>query len=90
MDWYKITARETHCVGNKGFQVIYMWDENITRVLNRYKKLGGVPRSKLPEIRPLNPEESSLLEKAIVEERDLKLEKAKKIPIRYYSSIPPV
>jgi len=90
MDWYKITARETHCSGNKGFQVIYMWDENVMCVLNRYKRLGGVPRNKIPEIRQLKPEESSLLEKAIVEERSLNLGRAKHLPIRYYSSAPPV
>ncbi len=93
MNWYKVTARETHVGGKKGMQVIYLWAQNVLDVVDRYKGLGGVPRDKLPEIRPLNINEVSLLEKAIIEDRKWNVELAKKKAVRYDgrgNSLPPV
>lgn len=91
MSWYKITSRETHCKGKKGSQVIYMWGGDIITILDRYKELGGVARDRIPtEMRPLNQEEASILEKTIVRDMNLNLEEARKKPIRYYLSMPPV
>jgi hypothetical protein len=94
MTWYKITALKTH-VGarkrtKKQMQYIYIWDNDIINVLDRYKKLGGVGRNDVPEIEALTDEESSKLEKAILEELGMKLKNAKKRPIRYYQNAPPV
>ncbi len=83
MKWYKITAKETHVGGKKGFQVIYIWAKDTLDAIDRYKMLGGVPRNKIPEIRPLNLKESSLLEKIIVEDRKWNVWLAKKKAVRY-------
>jgi hypothetical protein len=93
MNWYKITAKETHNGGKGGTQVIYVWEKGIVSVLDKYKTLRGVPRNKLPEIRPLDSQEVSLLEKAIIEDRKWNVELAKKEAIRYDARgncLPPV
>ena len=83
MNWYKITARETHQGGKKGTQVIYLWAKDISDVIDKYKTMRGVPRNKIPEIRPLNSNEVSLLEKTIIEDRNWNVELAKRKAVRY-------
>lgn len=93
MNWYKIIAKETHNGGRGGIQTIYVWAEGIVPALDKYKTLRGVPRDKLPEIRPLNSQEVSLLEKAIVQERRWNVEIAKIKEVRYDARgtcLPPV
>jgi len=78
MEWYKIIAKRCHIESGKNRdQVIYLWAENAIHALNKYKKLGGVPRSKVPSIECLDQNEKSRLEKIIVKE-NISLRKAKK------------
>ncbi len=93
MNWHKITAKETHAGGKKGTQVIYIWAKDVIDVVDKYKTMSGVQRSKIPEIRSLNSNEVSLLEKAIIEDRNWDVESAKKKTVRYDgrgNSLPPV
>jgi len=83
MRWYKITAKETHCGGKKGIQVLYLWEKDVAEVIKKYKSLRGVPRTEIPNIRQLNSEEVSILEKAIINERNWSIENAKKKIVRY-------
>jgi len=86
--WYKIVTPETHDT-TRGYrkrteQVLYIWGEDSIKVLNIYKRMREVRRSQLPlSIKVLTPEESSILEKAIVEDRKWNIEKAKSSVVRY-------
>lgn len=58
-----------------------------SEVFNQYKRLKAVPRKKTPNIHPLNADEASRLEQAIVNELKISIDKAKRKPIRYHPSL---
>ncbi len=88
MNWYKITSPETHCPKKKkkhkkADQVIYIWGDSIKQVLEKYRKIPGVQRNKIPEIRPLDSSKISLLEKSIVNDKNRTINSAKRKYVKY-------
>lgn len=68
MPWYQIKCRECHRGGkSRQDQYVYAFSGDIIGALSKYKNTGGVQRNKRNEIRPLNEEEASFLEKKLAE-----------------------
>lgn len=87
MNWYKLITKECHTGNNtKCDKVIYLWANDIIHALNKYKKLSGVPRNKLPNVIVLNKQQVSVLKRAIIEEKNLNIEKGSARVLRTYSS----
>lgn len=81
--WYKLLVQRTYMgAGRQDTTIAYIFANNITEVLNRYKFMPGVKRDphkdKFPNISPLSVKDSQELEKIIVQEGRLPLDKAKK------------
>ena len=82
--WYKLVVQRAHMgAGRQDTTTAYIFANNITEVLNRYKIMPGVKRYReekyrFPDIFPLSDKDSQELEKIIVQEGRLPLDKAKK------------
>ncbi|MEK6917719.1 MAG: hypothetical protein AABW51_02115 [Nanoarchaeota archaeon] len=68
MHWYKIVCKECHQgAGNRQTQELYAFSPDVIGAIKKYRHTGGVPHNRIPEIRPLNEEESSFLEGKLIE-----------------------
>jgi len=68
--WYKIRTLYGHVGAGRSLDAnIYIWAENVIEVLDKYRVVGGVKRSKTPSITALTQQESIEFEKRILEEK---------------------
>lgn len=76
--WFIVKAYRGH-IGRGGFSVeTYIFGENAVDVLQKYRKMPGVQRSKTPTITLLSDEDGLNLEKLIEREGRISLDKARK------------
>jgi len=77
--WYLIRGELVHEDCGRGVD-IYVFVEDIMKARNKYRKMPGVRRDYEPIfIRELSEEESAQLEKKIIEEGRIPLEKARRV-----------
>ncbi len=77
--WYRVSGYKAHQgTGNKQGAVMYIFAENIMDVLNRYKKVPGIKRSRYRDIIPLSEKQTLTLENIIINSGKISLEKAKR------------
>ena len=81
--WYHIVAQLGHQGAGKSLDVdIYVWVKDPLEAMIKYKKMGGIQKSKTPNVIPLSQEESHNLEQMISVD-GLPLRKAKR---KWYTS----
>ncbi len=91
MSWYNVRVCRAHRgAGKLEFITAYIFAESPLEVLKKYRSMPGVKRdfkghTPVPDIIPLSPEETDLLEEKIAKERRISLNTAKRT--WYYVSI---
>ena len=81
--WYYMAIKLGHQGPKKFLDVeTFVWVRNPLEAITIYKKMGGIKNKYIPDIRPLNSEESLELEKKILED-GLSLDDARK---KWYTS----
>jgi len=82
--WYKVNVYRAHIgSGRRETKTAYIFAEDISKVLDRYKTMPGVKRSlvkntSFPNITSLSENDSIELEKRIIEEGRIKLSTARR------------
>ncbi len=76
--WYNLLAQLGHQGARRNLLVnLYVWAENPLEVMKKYKKMGGIKKSRTPNIKALSNEESYELEEKILQ-CGLSMESAKR------------
>lgn len=77
--WYEVGGILGHQGAGKGIESTnYVFAENIVEAYAAYKKMPAMKKSKTPNVRPLNEEESKLLEIRILQTNRVTLSRAKR------------
>ena len=90
MKWYKITMYKAHVGAGRTFPATaYIYEKDVVQVLDVYKKIRGIKKNlrtkTFPDISQLSIEDSQKLEKRIISEGRIDLDKARKTG--YYSEV---
>ena len=81
--WYYILAYKAHeGTGSQVPQPVFIYDSNISRVFNKFKKIPGIRRGlnnrKFPPTKKLTREQGLVLEEEISAEKRITLNRAKR------------
>ena len=81
--WYHVMAQLGHQGAGRSLEVyIYVWVKDPLEAMFKYKKMGGIKKSRIPNITPLSSDDSQELEHMILED-GLSLRDAKR---KWYTS----